>query len=73
MTALIDAVLNEAPRAADETALRRMGAHAAAAAAITVQRAGADLPYRRDIVATGADLSVSGSPRAHVVRREKHP
>lgn len=49
MAALIDAGFSQRAGALDEDALRRMGAHAAAAASITVQRNGADLPSRREV------------------------
>ena len=49
MAALIDAIRTPYAGALDEGALRRMGFHAATAAAITVQRRGADLPSRRDL------------------------
>ena len=39
-----------------ESDLRRMGVHAAAAAAVTVQRSGADLPYRHEFHANGRGM-----------------
>lgn len=49
MAALIDALLPHPDLNLDDDALRGVGAYAVAAAAITVQRAGADLPHRHQL------------------------
>lgn len=63
---LIDAVLrdNSLLEALDEEALYRFGCHAAAAAAITVQRPGADPPTRDELTRATRAVAVKGCTNA---------
>lgn len=67
MAALIDGTRTQPARVLDESDLHRMGSYAAAAAAITVQRSGADLPYRRDLAGTGTGFETSKPASACMV------
>lgn len=58
MAALIDALLPHPDLSFDDDALRSVGEHAVAAAAITVQRAGADVPHRNHVPRTGPGRAI---------------
>lgn len=65
MASLIHSVLQSGSDGLDGSALERMGAEAARAAAITVSRPGADLPWAREL-SRGASQRLGRSPRQFV-------